>query len=136
MSEVSPAGAEAAARYFLSLYSYAFETGDLAELRTLSHPECIFCASLADAVTEQQTSGFRTVGGGLTVAQVEVVEVTPGEWFAIDAVGTQEPWKLLDASGAMTQEEPSPSDHVYHLIVVRESDVWLIREVQVDGETA
>ena len=40
-------GAVAVAEYFLLLYPYVYATGDLADWNALSHPECIFCASVA-----------------------------------------------------------------------------------------
>ena len=132
MSEVSPAGAEAAARYFLSLYSYAFETGDLSEWRALSHPECIFCAGVTDSVTEQRTSGEVTVGGALVTYEATVTEVTPSEFYGVDIAGSQEPWEYRDATGALLDEEKLLTEHQYIVVVVREGDAWLVREVQVD----
>lgn len=52
MDEVSAAGAEAVAVYFLQLYAYVYATNDLTEWRALSHPECIFCASVITNVEE------------------------------------------------------------------------------------
>ncbi|WP_237585282.1 DUF6318 family protein, partial [Actinomyces howellii] len=48
MDEQSPAGAEATAIYFLSLYPYAFATGDLTTWKEMSEDDCIFCNSVIE----------------------------------------------------------------------------------------
>src|SRR5450830_1923187 len=63
MDQADSAGAEAAAVYFLQLYAYVYATNDLAEWRALSHPECIFCASVITSVEEQVAAGNRSEGG-------------------------------------------------------------------------
>ena len=62
MDEVSTDGAIAAATYFLQLYPYAYNTGDLTEWKALSHPECMFCASVVDNVTAMHEQGHRSEG--------------------------------------------------------------------------
>lgn len=56
-------GAIAAAKYFMELYPYVYATGDLTEWEAMSHPECRFCASVVDNVTDANSRGERVVGG-------------------------------------------------------------------------
>src|SRR5450830_1247918 len=70
MDEVSAAGAEAAAVYFLQLFPYVYATNDLTEWRELSHPECVFCASVITNVEEQVAAGKQSIGGLIQVDSV------------------------------------------------------------------
>ena len=132
MGEVSAAGAEAVARYFLDLYAYVYATGDLEAWRELSHPECIFCASVMEGVVSQQSAGKRTSGGALVVTTAQTVAVTPGSFYSVDIQGGQEPWEFRDSAGELLDSQEETVEHRYFLVVTREGDTWTVREVQVD----
>ena len=59
------AGAEAAAQYFLQLYPYVYATGDLAEWKAMSHPECVFCEGSLERADDVYGSGGQSAVGGL-----------------------------------------------------------------------
>lgn len=59
-------GAKAVATYFLLLYPYAYQTGDLSAWNALAHPDCNFCASVRTHVSEATSVGRHTVGGAFT----------------------------------------------------------------------
>ena len=136
MGEVSEAGAEAVARYFLDLYAYVYATGDLEAWRELSHPECIFCTSVMEGVAAQQSAGERTVGGALVVTTAQTVAVTPGSFYSVDIQGGQEPWEYLDSAGELLDSQLDFLSHRYFIVVIREGDAWLVRAVQVDDAPA
>ncbi len=97
------AGAEALARYFLELYEYVYSTGDLAEWRRVSHPECVFCAGVVSEVEQQAAAAQRSNGGGFRVDDVT------GEQLAEDYVSLrikafQAAGTLVDASGEVVTE--------------------------------
>ncbi|MFH5823905.1 DUF6318 family protein [Georgenia sp. AZ-5] len=78
------AGAEAAAQYFLELYPYVYATGDLAEWEAMSHPECIFCRSVGEQVSDLHAGDGYQVGGRLDIVRVE--SRSPGdasEFYAV-----------------------------------------------------
>src|SRR5674476_265526 len=83
MDEVSAAGAEAVAVYFLQLFPYVFATGDLDDYRALSHPECIYCANAAAAVEEMLAAGQHSVGGLGFASEVISSEIDPGRWWLV-----------------------------------------------------
>lgn len=58
-------GAISTARFFLSLYPYVYQTGDLSGWQAMSHPDCEFCKSVSDNVTRMVAQGSRAVGGDL-----------------------------------------------------------------------
>ncbi|HYF74732.1 MAG TPA: DUF6318 family protein [Nocardioides sp.] len=130
MDEVSEAGAEAVARYFLELYPYVYATGDLTAWRELSHPECVFCASVISNVEEQVAAGNRSEGGGMTVDALSCVQVS-NDFFTVTADVDQEPSAEYDADGVVV--DTSTGDPAHVTIAVVPSDLGLIiREVQVD----
>jgi len=129
MDEVSAAGAEAVAVYFLQLYPYVYATNDLTEWRALSHPECVFCASVITNVEEQIATQRRSTGGLVAIATVASTEVDPGKWWSVDVDLTQDPSLTYDAAGAVVDEVPETVAYHMDIAVIREGDVWLIREL-------
>jgi len=129
MDEVSAAGAEAVAVYFLQLLPYAFATGDLADYGELSHPDCIFCASAIAQVDEQATAGNHSVGGLIEVTSVISAEIDTGRWWSTSIEIIQEPSQTLDSSGQLVEDFPETIPYRMDLAVVYESGHWSIREV-------
>jgi hypothetical protein len=132
MDVVDVSGAVATATYFLELYPYALNTGDISEWNELSHPECIFCAGLADEVKRQAGLSEHQEGLATSIASATGIEVRPGAWFDVDFDVTQGPWQVVDMAGAVVeQSSPTKIAHV-HMNVVRDSGRWLVREAQAD----
>ena len=52
-----PTGAQQAAIYFVSLYPYAFATGDLTQWDAMSENRCVLCTSIHDGVTQLHEDG-------------------------------------------------------------------------------
>jgi hypothetical protein len=129
MDVVDSAGAEAVAVYFLALVPYANATGDLADLASLSHPECIFCASVQDGVETLVAAGQHTVGGTPTVASVTSLEVDPGRWWTVNVDLDQEPQQVLDTSGTVVTDVAEIAAYHFDVAVVRDDDRWLVRAV-------
>ena len=131
MDEVSAAGAEAAAVYFLQLYPYVYATGDLEEWRELSHPECVFCASVITNVEEQVAAGGRSEGGLIHIESVETSEVSDG-YFSVFALATQEAGREYGPGGEALEESTGSHSEVIMVILWAEYR-WSVRAVQVDG---
>ena len=133
MDTVDAAGAEAAVEYFLRLYSYGFATGDLAEVRALSHPECIFCASVIDGVEETFDGGYRTVGGLTSTSGTQSRPVDPGDAWMVTTTVNQAPSTTVDADGTVVAEHEGEfvesSVFVFH-----DGEQWWIRGVDMGGE--
>ncbi|WP_240646138.1 DUF6318 family protein [Georgenia sp. SYP-B2076] len=127
------AGAEAAAQYFLELYPYVHRTGDLTEWRAMADPECIFCKSVADGVSELFDAGGHASGGEVVITGVEGRNPLSGNpYFRVDIDATKSSLTRVTSSGA----SESTAEGVNHLIVAvgREADNWIIREVQIEDE--
>ncbi len=131
MDEISVAGAEAAAAYFLQLYPYVYATGDLAEWKALSHPECVFCASVIENVETQVAAGETNRGSAVEVASVVGLETTPGEWYSVDAVFVEGPSERLNASGEVISAREQPQEVAATLALVVEGTTWSVRALEV-----
>jgi hypothetical protein len=129
MATVDSAGAEAVAVYFLALVPYANASGDLTDLASLSHPECIFCASVRDGVEALVAAGQHTVGGTPTLASVTSLEVDPGRWWTVNVDLVQEPQQVLDTSGRVVTDMAENAAYHFDVAVVRDDDHWLVRAV-------
>ncbi len=105
MDEVSVAGAEAAAEYFLQLYPYVYATGDLAEWRSLSHAGCQFCASVISNVEEQVALMHTTQGGAISIQSVEGVAVD-SSYTSVTVEFRQAPSATLDRAGTLVEDFP------------------------------
>ena len=130
MSHVDAQTAEAVATYFLQLYPYVYASGDLTEWRALSHPDCIFCASVTTNVEEMVAAGEHWVGGGTTITSCDALaEVTDA--FNITATTAEEPSSRV-SRGGVTLENTVGGESTLHLVVTARESQWLVRAVEVD----
>jgi hypothetical protein len=126
MDDVSVDGAVAAATYFLSLFPYVHESGDLTQWKAMSHPECIFCASVATGVEEMHAKGNHQEGGLITIESASGRELDPGISYAIDIDAAQGPATEFDVQG-LVADEVRGERLTIAMIVHRDGDRWLIR---------
>lgn len=124
-------GAIAVLTYFLKLYPYAQNTGDLEDIRALSHPECIFCTSVIDSIEELGTFGLISVGGGIRVEDATGTQIDPGRWFTVDLRALEAASQELRADGSVAKEFQA-STHAISAAVIFEDGAWKIRELEHD----
>ncbi len=129
MDTADIAGAEAAATYFVQLFAYTFATNDLEGWVSLSHPECVYCASVTSAVTDQLAAELHSSGGTDTISSIGITEVDPGRWWAVQMEVVQAPSETRTASGTVTERFADTVSYHIDLAVVRESGRWLVREL-------
>jgi hypothetical protein len=129
MDEVSAEGAEAAAVYFLELFPYVFATGDLEEWRALSHPECIYCASVVEGVEEMVAADHHSEGGLVAASEVHSTEADIGRWWLVTLTLVEQPSSTLTQSGQVVDVFPDVKTYATDVAVIRERDWWLVREV-------
>ena len=134
MDQLSAAGAEAVAVYFLNLYPYVYATNDLTEWKALSHPECVFCKSVIDNVGKQVAAGHRSVGGLVSIESVSGVEVSDG-FYSVQVAATQTPSIEYAPYGSRVDESPGSHSEL-KLVVLRSDSQWTVRGVQVDEAPA
>jgi len=125
-------GAKAAAQYFLSLYPYAYNTGDLTEWKAMSHPECIFCASVIENVEALHAQGGYEIGGDLTFESVTGSDPVEGnEFFGVDLVVEQAGAIEYDATGAVAREAPA-GRYLMDFALLTAEQGWQIRGVSYE----
>ncbi|WP_199422501.1 DUF6318 family protein [Actinotalea solisilvae] len=127
MAEISVAGAEAAATYFLELYPYAYATNDLTEWRALSHPECGFCNSVISNVEEQVVAGTVSLGG-LHIDQLYAATISPSR-FAVNAVVTESPSVEVAGDGSVVSELPTSKTYDVVFALQRGDTEWIVLEI-------
>jgi hypothetical protein len=123
------AGAEAAAQYFLQLYPYVYATGDVAEWKAMSHPDCVFCDGVASRATEIHDSGGRQIGGSLVINRVDSRPPTDeSAYFAIWVDASESPVERTNGSGETTESFDGGLVE-FDFALMRSGDSWLVRGV-------
>jgi hypothetical protein len=130
MDAVTADGAIAAVTYFLDMVPYALSSGDVTQLKELSHPECIFCRSITDDAAQMHTNGQHQEGTAMRVLSARGSEVNPGYWFSVDARVEQGSWQILDAGGNIIQSEPAAKTFAMNFAVIHQDGRWIVRESQ------
>jgi hypothetical protein len=127
----SDAGAEASARYYLSLTTYSFETLDTAPLRELSS-NCEFCTNLATTIDTDATAGHKFVGGAVTVGQDAQV-ARDGESTEVYVSVSQSALQVVDAAGAQVRGQPAYDVAASVIVEWQERNhSWLVTQVTVN----
>jgi len=113
------------------LYGYAYNTGDLNDWKAMSDPECIFCQSVVENVTEMHATGSRLDGGA--VAWLEEPQHVAHD-NALDEV------RLVASQGSST-EINSLGDPVWNspaneadiiVLLTRDEERWIVRGVDLE----
>ena len=128
MDAVTVDGAIATVTYFMELYPYAYNTGDVTQLKELSHPECIFCKSVTDNAVQMHARGEHQEGTPTQVLSSSGVEVNPGYWFSVDARVQQGGWQVLDTEGRVVDSDPAIKTYAMNFAVIHQDGRWLVRE--------
>ena len=89
MSKGDKAGAAAAARYYLNLGSYAWNTGDTGPLKSISDADCVYCRSEYTHIDEFYAHGYWAAKGYTDVIETQVIEQLPDETYGPDAYAVQ-----------------------------------------------
>ncbi|RKR12521.1 hypothetical protein C8D78_3895 [Arthrobacter oryzae] len=123
-------GLEAFARYWYSLLNYAYETGDLSSIKSLSSPACALCGKVFPGIQKWNGQGRWIVGGTVAVHAVQSTFVkTPNGDFQVAIQSQQEAGSLENADGTDAQKI-SESAMLGDLMVARyEQGRWAVQNV-------
>ena len=133
MDDISVEGAEATARYFLELYPYVYATGDLEEWESLSHPECKFCASVAEDVVQAASSGHTSRGGMFSIELARAVKVSD-DLYSVDFEVVQGASETFDVEGKRVGES-GESTGLVNVLLIPEASAWAVRGVELEQRT-
>jgi hypothetical protein len=126
MDDDGPAGAEAAAVYFLELDSYMQATGDTSEWEAMSHRSCEYCAARLDQAEDIATAGYSWEGGETSarVLHTFAQDAPTGIW-PIDVRVADKAAKVTDRRG---NEVFSSTGATYerHIEIGRRDGAWVV----------
>lgn len=122
------AGAAAFVRHWVSVLNYAGETGDTAELRSLSTRDCVRCAALWEGINGVYQAGGRIEGGGWTVLGTKQYGPTQNRYF-VDAFIRSGPQTLRSSSDAEAQRLPGVDRRLRAFVLKRVAVGWRVAEL-------
>ena len=129
MASASADGAASAATHFMTLYRYAYATGDVTEWDALSSDTCDFCASTREGATRVASSGARIEGGEITVTSAAGTEVDPGRWYSATLTVSEAPSREIAASGDVVKSSEG-GDYEFFLALSFVDGGWQVDAVE------
>ena len=134
MARDDETGAIAAADFFLfDLYPYVELTQDTSNWLAMSHPDCVFCKSVADTVASERAAGTVTAVASMRKYSVAAREVNPAMFAVTYDVGTG-PDERFTRSGTSLGSTSKVRGTVI-VIVVHQSGTWITRGVDLKKRT-
>jgi hypothetical protein len=123
-------GAEAFTKYWFSVLSYAYETGDVALFESLAPNPCEACQKVAKVIKDWHSDGRWLVGGKLStpVANTTFIKSQDGR-YQVAAQVHQEPLSYMRADGTVARTDPQAPDQGNLLILIYERDAWSVVEL-------
>lgn len=118
-------GAEAFARYWVSLLNYGYETGDVDAFQRLAHASCPQCRQLTRFIQEWHADGGWLVGGkaAVPVATTTFRKGADGNYQVALQIRYQALTRMR-ADGTVAQKSSRGPDQGYLLIVRYQAGAW------------
>lgn len=126
MDDDGPAGAEAAAVYFLELDTYIMATGDTTEYESMALETCGFCANRVEQAQEIDDGDLTWNGGRLSARVTHTYEQdsATGIW-PVDLDATISPTRVTDPSGEEVFSDDLTNTS-YQVRLTRQDGQWRI----------
>ncbi|CAM3466279.1 DUF6318 family protein [Isoptericola cucumis] len=126
MDDDGPAGAEAAAVYFLELDDYIMKTGDTAEWEAMSHKSCGYCTNRLDQANLIAERGDTFEGGEARIRILHTYEqdAATGIW-PIDVEIKESRSTITDVKGKVVFEQPAQTSTA-RVETTRSDGRWVI----------
>jgi hypothetical protein len=123
-------GAEAFTKYWFSVLSYAYETGDVALFESVEPPSCAACQKVKEVIRDWHSNGRWLVGGTLTtpVAETTAAKGQDGKYKVAVQV-RQEPLSYMRADGSVARTDPKKPDQGNLLILTYADGGWSVAEL-------
>lgn len=115
--------------YFLQLYPYVQNTGDLTDWEAHSGPDCEFCRSVADGVATDQAAGLSREHGPIEVTYSRAMSDSDGVYYVAQLL-TEQPYVVRDAEGVEIETAQRRRSLVISR-VMREDGTWRVLGVAV-----
>ena len=122
-------GAKAAAEHFLELFTYVHLTGDSEQWRAMSHPQCVFCRSVADEVEDLYAEGGHADGPTLHVVKADANPPREDyEFYSVRIEVNEGASNWFDAEGSVLEATEAGSFQIDFALMQTE-DGWTVRGV-------
>jgi len=118
-------GAEAFTKYWFSVLSYAYETGDTALFESIAPSPCEACQKVSKVIKDWHSEGRWLVGGKLStpVANTTFVKAPKGT-YQVAAQVHQDPLSYMRADGTVARTDPQAPDQGNLLILSFSEGKW------------
>ncbi|MEP7795448.1 DUF6318 family protein [Sanguibacter sp. 25GB23B1] len=135
MANDDEAGARAAADYFLALYGYTLQSGDVTLLDAFCHDESSFCATTEQEVADQTEAQERFVGGDIGwTGEPAISRQDDSSMYVLKGEITQAPLEVLGPDGDQVSSSLTGS-YSGGVAVFFDSGAWWGFNVGIDGPT-
>jgi hypothetical protein len=123
------------AKYYLRMYTYAYLTGDAADLDALGRPGCVFCANVAADIAREYGAGGHDEGGVISVDAVRAVDYDVDGFYVVTMDARQAPHREIDGLGAAATTDSQARNGRYQFATYWAQDGgWRLAELSVSAE--
>lgn len=123
-------GALAYTRYWFSVLSYSYESGDVTLFESLAPVPCEGCAKVKKVIQDWHSEGRWLIGGKLSIPAVDTTFVKGQEGrYQIAAQVHQEPLTYMRADGSVARTDPQTPDQGNLLFLAFDNGAWSVTEL-------
>ena len=110
--------------YYMRLYPYVWNTGDLSAWKAHGNPDCGFCLAVAKGAKTDRAAGLINLNGPIEVTYTRVMGLTHDEFYVLQLV-TEGPLLQRDSAGTVVAEA-GRSRALVASRVSREGGTWRV----------
>lgn len=121
-------GAEAFTKYWFSVLSYAYETGDTVVLSQLSKPECTFCQGLVDDIEAAWADNKWISGGQIEIPVATGKPSSDGSTQVVLQV-LQKELVIHNQDGSLYQEKTAATNAGSVAVVKFAEGAWVVSDL-------
>lgn len=120
-------GLEAFAAYWFDQLTFAYQTGDISGIQSLTSPACQFCTNITSSLTTNYQGGRWLAGGRIVVpTAVTTFERTQDGNYQVIVQVQQAMINYYDPSGSEFRTATQPSDTGNVLLVNFQDNAWYV----------
>ncbi|MGX5715108.1 DUF6318 family protein [Arthrobacter sp. MAHUQ-56] len=123
-------GAEAFTKYWFSVLSYAYETGDTERLSALSGPDCVFCRGLVDNIETAWSDGKWISGGRIETPAVTAEELA-GQPVRVTLQVIQKELVIRNPDGSPYQDATAATNAGSQATAAFAGEGWVITKLSL-----
>lgn len=121
-------GAEAFAKYWFSVLSYSYETGNTESLSAVSGPDCTFCQGLVDNIEEAWAEG-KWISGGQIEIPAATAKLLEGEPTYVTLQVLQKELLIHNPDGSPYQEPTAATNAGSQATATFGSNGWIFSDL-------